>query len=72
VTVDLAPAADARTRGDRDNCGVSAAPIDPIEEAAALASRALDGARRVLAGPDGPLALALTLALVEQPRRLAV
>ena len=64
VTVDLAPAADARTRGDRDNCAVSAAPIDPIDEAAALASRAFDGARRVLAGPDGPLALALTLALV--------
>lgn len=64
MTLDLAPAADARTRDDRDNCGVSAAPIDPIEEAAALASRALDSARRVLAGPDGPLALAVTLALI--------
>ena len=37
---------------------------DPIDELADLAARTGKDARRVLAGPDGPLALALVLALV--------
>jgi signal transduction histidine kinase len=43
---------------------VSAAPHDPIADAAALLTRASTAVRRGLAGPDGPLALALALALV--------
>jgi signal transduction histidine kinase len=43
---------------------MSTAPRDPIDELAELAARAGKDARRVLAGPDGPLALALVLALV--------
>jgi len=63
VRPDLAPAADACAGAERDNYVVSAAPIDPIEEAAALAARALEAARRIIAGPDGPLALAIGLSL---------
>ena len=37
---------------------------DPIDELADLAARTAKDARRVFAGPDGPLALALGLALV--------
>jgi signal transduction histidine kinase len=43
---------------------VSAAPHDPIEDVAAQLARAASAARRVLAGPDGPLALALVLGFV--------
>jgi signal transduction histidine kinase len=43
---------------------MSTASRDPIDELAELAARAGKDARRVLAGPDGPLALALVLALV--------
>ena len=35
---------------------------DPIDELADLAARTAKDARRVLAGPDGPLAFALGLA----------
>ena len=37
---------------------------DPIDDAADLLGRAVKEARRIFAGPDGPLALALVLALV--------
>jgi signal transduction histidine kinase len=43
---------------------VSAAPHDPIADASELLTRASTAVRRGLAGPDGPLALALVLALV--------
>jgi signal transduction histidine kinase len=43
---------------------VSAASRDPIDEVVDLVVRAGKAARRILAGPDGPLALALVLALV--------
>jgi signal transduction histidine kinase len=43
---------------------VSAASRDPIDEAVDLLGRAGKEARRILEGPDGPLALALVLALV--------
>jgi signal transduction histidine kinase len=43
---------------------VSAAPQDPIADAAELLGRATAATRRILAGPDGPLAAALVLALV--------
>jgi signal transduction histidine kinase len=43
---------------------MSATPGDPIDELADLAAKAGKDARRVLAGPDGPLAFALVLGLV--------
>jgi hypothetical protein len=43
---------------------VSTTSRDPIDELSDLATRAAKEARRVLAGPDGPLALALGLAFV--------
>ena len=43
---------------------VSADPHDPIADAAELFTRVSTAVRRGLAGPDGPLALALVLALV--------
>jgi signal transduction histidine kinase len=43
---------------------MSTASRDPIDELAELAARAGKDARRVLAGPDGPLAFALVLGLV--------
>jgi signal transduction histidine kinase len=63
VTADLAAAADAPARPRGDNDAV-AHPPDPIDEAAALAGSTAAAVRRVLAGPDGPLAVACTLALV--------
>jgi signal transduction histidine kinase len=62
--VDVPIQADAQLPGDGDNVLVSAAPHDPVEEAADLLARAAAAARRILAGPDGPLALALVLGLV--------
>ena len=44
--------------------GMSTTSRDPIDELAELAARAGKDARRVLAGPDGPLAFALVLGLV--------
>jgi signal transduction histidine kinase len=43
---------------------VNTAPDDPIQDAADALARAGTKARHVFAGPDGPLALALILALV--------
>lgn len=43
---------------------MSTASRDPIDELAELAARAGKDARRVLAGPDGPLACALVLGLI--------
>jgi signal transduction histidine kinase len=43
---------------------MGAPPHDSIEDAAAVLVRAATRARRVLAGPDGPLVLALVLSLV--------
>jgi signal transduction histidine kinase len=43
---------------------MSTASRDPIDELADLAARTAKDARQVFAGPDGPLALALGLALV--------
>jgi signal transduction histidine kinase len=43
---------------------VNATSDDPLEQAAAVLYRAAARGRRILAGPDGPLALALVLALV--------
>ena len=43
---------------------MSTASRDPIDELADFAARTAKDARRVFAGPDGPLALALGLALV--------
>ena len=43
---------------------MSTASRDPIDELAELAARAGKEARRVLSGPDGPLAFALVLGLV--------
>jgi signal transduction histidine kinase len=43
---------------------MSATPDDPLEQALSILSRLAEEARRVLAGPDGPLALALVLGLV--------
>ena len=47
-----------------DNASMSTTSRDPIDELADFAARAAKDARRVFAGPDGPLALALGLALV--------
>ena len=43
---------------------MAAASGDPIDNAADLLARAAKEARRIFAGPDGPLALALALALL--------
>jgi signal transduction histidine kinase len=43
---------------------MSATPDDPLEHVYSVLTRAAEEARRVLAGPDGPLALALVLGLV--------
>ena len=43
---------------------MNSTPDDPLEQAFSLLSRLAEEARRVLAGPDGPLALALVLGLV--------
>lgn len=47
-----------------DNGCVAAEPHDPLEDAAAALRRWAAAARRVLAGPDGPLAAALVLAFL--------
>jgi signal transduction histidine kinase len=44
--------------------GVSAAPRDPIDDLEDLVARAGRAARRILTGPDGPVAAALVLGLV--------
>ncbi len=62
-TRDLAIAADAVARAEGDNDAVAQAQPDPIDEVTALLSRGAAAARRVLSGPDGPLALALLLAM---------
>jgi signal transduction histidine kinase len=43
---------------------MSSTPDDPLEQALSILSRLAEEARRVLAGPDGPLALALVLGVV--------
>jgi signal transduction histidine kinase len=43
---------------------MSATPDDPFDHVYSVVARAAEEARRVLAGPDGPLALALVLGLV--------
>ncbi len=43
---------------------MSTTPDDPLEHASDLLARSVAAAQRILAGPDGPLALALVLALV--------
>ena len=63
MTCDLAFADDAVERAEGDNDSVAQAQPDPIDEVAALLGRGAAAARRVLSGPDGPLALALLLAL---------
>src|SRR5512145_2400740 len=63
-TPDLAAADDAKRRRGGDNGRMSTTSRDPIDELADLAARAGKDARRVLAGPDGPLAFALVLGLV--------
>ena len=60
----LAEADDADSAHRGDNGLVSTTSRDPIDELADLAARAGKDARRVLAGPDGPLAFALVLGLV--------
>jgi signal transduction histidine kinase len=47
-----------------DNGPVSTTPRDPIDELAVVVARTGKHARRVLAGPDGPLAAALLLGLL--------
>ncbi len=64
VTDHLAARDDADGRDGGDNGSVSAAPRDPIDDVTDLLSRAGAAAQRVLAGPDGALALALVLGLV--------
>jgi signal transduction histidine kinase len=64
VTANLASAEDAGRRRRDENAGVSTASRDPIDDVTELLGRSGQTARRVLAGPDGPLALALGLALV--------
>lgn len=64
VMANLAGAMDARRRERGDNAVVSATSRDPIDDVADLLGRTSQRARRVLTGPDGPLALALVLALV--------
>ena len=63
-TGDFAVGDDAERRRDGDNGRMSTTSRDPIDELAELAARAGKDARRVLAGPDGPLAFALVLGLV--------
>jgi signal transduction histidine kinase len=64
VTLHLVGADDAdRARGG-DNGSVSTTSRDPIDELADLATRTAKDARRILAGPDGPLVFALALAFV--------
>ena len=63
-TDDLAVAADAVPACGGDNGPMSTTSRDPIDELAELAARAGKDARRILAGPDGPLAFALVLGLV--------
>ena len=60
----LAGADDAWLGGRGDNAHVSATSRDPIDDVTDLLGRTGQTLRRVLAGPDGPLALALVLALV--------
>src|SRR5687767_2294974 len=64
VTPEIAFRDDAGRRRGGDNDGVSEAPPDPFEDAAAAVGRAGAAARRVLTGPDGPLILALVLGLL--------
>jgi len=64
VTPEIAFRDDAGRRRGGDNDGVSEAPPDPFEDAAAAVDRAAAATRRVLSGPDGPLILALVLGLV--------
>jgi signal transduction histidine kinase len=55
---------DAEAQVGGDNDAVSVTSRDPIDELTELLGRTGKAARRVLAGPDGPLALALVLGLV--------
>ena len=64
MTSEIAFRDDAGRRRGGDNDGVSEAPPDPFEDAAAAVDRAAAATRRVLSGPDGPLILALVLGLV--------
>ncbi len=64
MTPEIAFRDDAGRRPGGDNDGVNEAPPDPFDDAAAAVGRAGVAARRVLAGPDGPLILALVLGLV--------
>jgi signal transduction histidine kinase len=64
ATRNLAVAKDADGRDRGDNGAVSAAPRDPIDDVTELLGRTGTFARRVFDGADGPLALALVLALV--------
>jgi signal transduction histidine kinase len=54
---------DAVRAGTGDNDPVNEAPDDPLEQAGILLLRGTAAIRRILVGPDGPLALALVLAL---------
>lgn len=64
MTADVAITNDAAEPPEGDNGTMSTASDDPLEQAADLLARAATAGRRILAGPDGPLALALVLALV--------
>jgi signal transduction histidine kinase len=64
VTTNLAGAKDAAGRDGGDNDPVSTASGDPIDDVTEFLGKAGRAARRVLRGSDGPLALALVLALI--------
>jgi signal transduction histidine kinase len=64
VTQDLPIADDAGSRRRGDNDSMNAAPRDPVDDLAELLAGAVRTARRLFGEPDGPLALALVLALV--------
>jgi signal transduction histidine kinase len=61
---DLVGADDAARPSGGDNVQVSTTSRDPIDELADALSRTGKHARRVLSGPDGPLAAALVLGLL--------
>jgi signal transduction histidine kinase len=64
VTSDFASTDDADRRHGGDNGRVAETQPDPLDDVAALLARAAAGARRIFSGPDGPLTLALALALI--------
>jgi signal transduction histidine kinase len=64
VTRDLPIADDASSRCHGDNGFVNEASRDPVDDLAELLAGAVRTARRLFGEPDGPLALALVLALV--------